>query len=103
MISFEIIKHQIGNSEVYSVNARDLHQKLEVRKDFSTWFKVQIKRGLFEENIDYITISVEKTLLPQKGEQRGGHNKIEYFLTLDTAKETDVTMNLIFYTIIEII
>lgn len=65
------------------VNARDLHEFLESRKDFSSWIKDRIERYDLVENEDYVI------LLPQKGEQtgRGGHNKIDYVLTLDAAKE----------------
>lgn len=65
------------------VNARDLHEFLESRKDFSSWIKDRIERYDLVENEDYAI------LLPKKGEQtgRGGHNKIDYILTLDAAKE----------------
>jgi len=81
MISFEIIKHQIGNSEVHSINARDLHQKLEVKKDFSNWIKYQFKRGFFIENTDYIRTRQKRRVGAVEKEIT------EYFLTLDTAKE----------------
>jgi|GEM_PF-6261540 len=58
MISFEIIKHQIGNSEVYSVNARDLQdlrteiniKKSKMVEKFSTKliirsFSIILKKG----------------------------------------------------------
>ena len=62
-----------------SINARDLHIALEVGRDFSSWIRPQLED--FIENQDYI-------LLPRTGEQtgRGGHNQINYALTLDTAK-----------------
>jgi len=76
----EIIKHQIGNSEVYSVNARDLHQKLEVKKQFADWFKYQIKSLRLVENTDFISFhkNVKREI---------GSTKItEYVITLDIAK-----------------
>jgi len=71
----------VAHPEVQTVNARDLHAFLEVGKDFSTWVKVQIERTRLVENQDFI-------VLPQKGEQNGsgGHNRIEYALTLDAGK-----------------
>jgi len=88
----EIIKKKFGNSEEFSVSARELHKALEVKKDFSNWFKAQIKRGMFDENIDFITIT-------QKGDgqirrnsrgllidKKGKVIPIEYYITLDTAK-----------------
>ena len=65
-----------------AVSARELHQFLEVGRDFSNWIKGRIEEYGFIENQDY-------SLLANFGEQtsRGGHNKIEYVLTLDMAKE----------------
>jgi len=77
-----ISKQKIGDDSVNSVSARDLHRELGVKKDFISWIKDQINKGIFEENIDFIIISLH----PQKGEQRGGHNKVDYILTIDTAK-----------------
>jgi anti-repressor protein len=65
-----------------AVSARELHEFLEIGKDFSTWIKNRIDEYDFTENEDY-------SLLPNFGEQngRGGHNKIEYALSIDMAKE----------------
>lgn len=65
-----------------AVNARHLYAWLEVKKDFSDWIKMQFQRCDLSENVDYQS-------LPQKGEQngRGGHNKIEYALSIEAAKE----------------
>ncbi|EHX3343609.1 antA/AntB antirepressor family protein [Salmonella enterica] len=74
----------INNESVLLCDARDLHAFLDVGKDFSTWIKSRIAEYGFVENQDFI-------LLPKNGEQkvgRGGHNRKDYHLTLDTAKET---------------
>ena len=65
-----------------AVSARELHSFLESKKDFSDWIKYRINKYDLVENQDYV-------LLPNFGEQtgQGGHNKIEYALTLDCAKE----------------
>lgn len=64
-----------------AVSARELHDFLEIGKDFSSWIKVQIDRCDFIENIDYQSFT-------QKGEREiGGTIRIEYALTLDAAKE----------------
>lgn len=69
-----------------TVDARELHTFLEVGKDFSTWIKDRIDQFNFTQGIDFC-------LLPNSGEQktrifgRGGHNKANYALTLDMAKE----------------
>ena len=62
------------------VSGRELHDVLEIGRDFTTWIKKMIDYG-FQENIDYV-------LLTQTGEQkgRGGHNKTDYILTLEMAK-----------------
>ena len=71
----------IGKEEVNSVNARELHTTLEVKKDFSDWIKAQIKSLNLEESIDYIATPLKR------GIANGGYKMItEYILTLDTAK-----------------
>ena len=73
----------IANEITLLCNARDLHAFLEVGKDFSTWIRIRISEYEFTENQDFI-------LLPKTEEQRkgrGGHNRKDYHLTLDTAKE----------------
>jgi phage anti-repressor protein len=82
----KVSQNRIGDDKVNSVSARELHVVLGVSKDFSSWIKAQLNRGFFVENIDYIVVPIGKSLHPQKGEQRGGHNKIDYILTLETAK-----------------
>jgi len=95
VFSIELAK-RLGNQQQSILglarrNSRNLtlweaHLFLEVRRDFSTWIKSRIEEYGFIENQDY-------SLLPEMGEQtgeqtgRGGHNKIEYALTLDMAKE----------------
>lgn len=77
-----ITQHRIGD-ESCAVSARQLHRGLGVRRDFTAWIKSQIKRAKLVEGEDYIRIS-----LAQKGEQTGsgGHNRVDYLLTLDAAK-----------------
>jgi len=72
-----IKSQRIGSAEVQSVNARDLHARLEVRKDFSDWIKAQLT-GLFTQDVDF-------AVFPLKGE----HNqrpRIEYALTIECGK-----------------
>ena len=84
MINFEIIKQQIGNSEVYSVNARDLHKNLEVKTKFATWINNRINKYEFIENIDFTSKKIMlKTFNPKNGE--GGTILKEYILTFDMA------------------
>lgn len=67
-----------------AVSARELHNFLEIGKDFSSWIKVQIDRCDLVENIDYQSFT-------QKGEREiGGTIRIEYALTIDAAKEVSM-------------
>jgi phage anti-repressor protein/phage antirepressor YoqD-like protein len=73
----------IGGEEIQTVNARDLHAFLEVRKDFSDWIKAQLD-GTFTQGIDFETF-------PPKGEREnqalsGWKVRIDYALTIDCAK-----------------
>ncbi|CUN35794.1 Phage anti-repressor protein [Turicibacter sanguinis] len=76
----ELIKVTTNEQGQKLVSGRELHEVLEIGRDFTTWIKKMIEYG-FQENIDYV-------LLTQTGEQkgRGGHNKIDYILTLEMAK-----------------
>ena len=82
----ELIKienQKIGDGFVQTVNARDLHAFLEVKKDFSDWIKKQIERARLVEGRDYI-------IFPQKGENTGrGRSSLEYYLTIEAAKLFD--------------
>ena len=48
----------IGGAEVKTVNARDMHSFLAVKKDFSTWIKKQIERARLVENRDFVINTV---------------------------------------------
>lgn len=71
----------INNEPVLLCNARDLHTFLEVGKRFASWITERIEQYGFVINQDYIAIS-------QNREIGHGRGKIDYHLTLDTAKET---------------
>lgn len=79
----ELIKIEnkvIGAETVNSVNARELCETLEIKKEFSTWMKSQITSLGLEENVDYI---IFKTKVKAG---RGTTIKTEYIITTDTAK-----------------
>ena len=64
-----------------AVNARELHQKLCVGKDFSSWIKNRIEKYGFVKNQDYSSFT-------QIGERaKGATVRKEYALSLDMAKE----------------
>lgn len=60
-----------------TVSARELHGFLGVQTDFTDWCKRMFEYG-FEENQDYSLLKIG---------ERNAHNKVDYLLTLDTAKE----------------
>jgi anti-repressor protein len=94
-------------------DARDLHQFLSVGRDFSTWVKDRIEQYGFAEGEDYSPVLgnsydaegdlcspnlASKTTVcsPDSGsktERRGGHNRTDYHLTLDMAKELAMVEN----------
>ena len=78
----------INGTPTETVSARELHAFLEVGRDFSTWIKDRISKYEFVENTDYIT-------LPKTGEleNKGLQGKIEYFVTLDMAKQLAMVEN----------
>lgn len=73
-----IARNLINHEEVNSVNARELHIALELKKDFSHWIKNQINRAELVENVDYLTHALKGV--------GGKFDKTEYILTLDSAK-----------------
>ncbi|MDK4689670.1 phage antirepressor KilAC domain-containing protein [Kingella negevensis] len=77
----EIIKQNFSGSLKNGVNARELHAFLESRQDFSTWIKNRIVDYGFIVNQDFI--SLHKIVERETGATR----RIEYFLSLDMAKE----------------
>lgn len=75
----EIIKissEVIGTEKTNSVNARELHQVLDIKKQFGNWINIQITSLGLEANVDYIVYEVKGNGRPQK----------EYIITTDTAK-----------------
>lgn len=94
----KIVEKKIGKELTQTINARELHEFLGSGKDFTNWIKARIKKYCFLEGEDFIVLLTHlgeqkkfgnENLLPQSVEQKGsgGHNKTEYFLTLDMAKE----------------
>lgn len=67
------------------VNARELHEFLEIGKDFTTWIKDRIEKYGFAEAEDFI-------IFTENGEN-SGRPKTEYILTLDMAKEISMVQN----------
>ena len=80
--------YYLDKNAVETVPARELHTFLEVGRDFSAWIKDRISKYEFVETTDYI-------MLPKTGEleNKGLQGKIEYFVTLDMAKQLAMVEN----------
>ena len=68
----------IDGNAVETVNAKELHEFLEVRSKFADWIKNRISEYDFTVNQDFTTVS--------KNLENGGRS-IDYYITLDMAKE----------------
>jgi len=83
MDNIELYKNE-GN---FPIIARDLHKFLESKQDFSNWVKSKIVNNhFFEDGTDYILLN---NIVEQTG--RGGHNRIDYALTINTAKKVSMS------------
>ncbi|WP_417448356.1 antA/AntB antirepressor family protein [Idiomarina abyssalis] len=83
-----ITSNQFEGNSIATVNARELHAYLESKQDFSTWIKARISKYSFVEDVDFVC----STNLGSK-EGRGGHNAIDYHISLDMAKELSMVEN----------
>lgn len=79
----ELVKVTIDANNDQLVSGRELHGFLEVKDNYTDWFKRMIKYG-FEENIDFVSFS-EKSDKPF-----GGRPQINHSLKLDMAKEVSM-------------
>lgn len=70
-----------------AVNARELHQFLENKREFATWMKQRIEQYGFVENQDYVVF--DKFVK----NSNGGRPTIEYALSIDMAKELSMVEN----------
>lgn len=71
-----LVKISKNENGIEVVSARNLCQKLEIVRDFTTWFKKMATYG-FEVNKDFTPVRVEST---------GGRPSLDYAITLDMAK-----------------
>lgn len=102
----ELIKieaRDVAGSPTQTCDARDLHQFLEVGRDFTNWIKARIEQYGFEYGKDYVIYAREYSPVlanirgqgesrseysPERGNIRGrGKPSTEYTITLDMAKE----------------
>ena len=73
----------VGGEKIQTCNARELHAFLEVKTEFRHWISRRIDDFSFVENIDYTKIARESC----RSNLTGGQGQIDYFLSLDMAKE----------------
>jgi len=76
----ELIKIQ-QNEGKQTVSGKELYMFLEIKKDYSSWIKDQISRGMFEKGNDY-------TIVPLKVPTGVSFRNVdEYYFTIQSAKE----------------
>lgn len=80
-----ISQTMINNTEVNSVNARDLHEVLESDTKFSDWIKRRLDETDAILNADYIIVSQKRETITEYGKKASVIT--EYILTTDIAKE----------------
>lgn len=88
MTEGQLIALLTGPDGLYQCDARELHSRLQVGRDFSNWIKDRIEQYGFIEGEDY-SPNLAKT---PKG-SKGGRPTIDYLLTLDMAKELAMIEN----------
>lgn len=72
-----VISTTIGTESIPTVDARTLHSFLEIKGDFSSWFKVQIERTRLKENKDFVVFL---------NNQEKGRPLTDYHVTIESAK-----------------
>ena len=87
----------INGNTVETVSARELHEFLGSKQDFSTWVKNRIERYEFVENQDYIKV-VENHAPQKNGAEKSmtydsWQGRIEYFVSVGMAKELAMVEN----------
>ena len=75
--------HVINEQTCDTVSAKDLHIFLDVGRHFAAWMKARITQYQFVENEDFILITPNGVIKNQGGDRRS----LNYFITLDMAKE----------------
>ena len=80
----DLIKITINDKGQQLVSARELHEFLEVKKDFTDWFKYRVAQYGFEENLDFTTIL---------GKSTGGRPSKDFAIKIEMAKELSMVEN----------
>ena len=80
----QINQTSINGSEINSVEAREIHDYLEVKTPFSMWFSRSVEKYDFINGLDFI---------PKVEKSNGGRPKENYIVSLDMAKELSMLEN----------
>ena len=89
----ELIKIQTNEVGENCVSARELHEGLGNKRQFTDWIKQRITRYSFEENIDYIKVSLISQNCEIKTGRGGDTKSVDYIITVDMAKELCMVEN----------
>lgn len=96
MITIKLKKVEEGIVPIYEneskeklINARQLHEELNNKRQFADWIKQRIERYKFVENEDFITFHN----FVKRGNTNLGTRITEYYLTVDMAKELCMVEN----------
>lgn len=76
---------QINGHDVLLSNAREVHEFLQVGRDFSNWIKSRIEQFGFIEGEDYVVF--DPPVLANQTGRGGDRRSLDYHITLDMAKE----------------
>lgn len=80
----DLIKITTNDKGQQLVSARELHEFLEVKKDFTDWFKYRVAQYGFEENLDFT---------PILGKSTGGRPSKDFAIKIEIAKELSMVEN----------
>lgn len=89
----ELIKITTNENGTQCVSARELHEGLTNKRQFTDWIKQRITKYGFEENVDYIKVSLISQNCEIKTGRGGDTKSVDYIVTVDMAKELCMVEN----------
>lgn len=89
----ELIKIVTNEQGQNCVSARELHEGLGNKRQFTDWIKQRITKYGFEENNDYIVINLISQNCEIKNNHGGNRKSVDYIITVDMAKELCMVEN----------
>lgn len=90
MVEGEIVPIYENKKGERLINARELHKVLESKRQFANWIKQRIEHYKFAENKDFITFN---KFVKRDQKDNLGTKIIDYYLTIDMAKELCMVEN----------